>query len=316
MAPDEARSGRCGHRVGVVGLGARHREDPAVAGHAEGAGPLGRAQDQPRRLLDRVVGVHHLGVRPGHPAVGGGAGADLLGRQPLLDPRVRVLCGHRREARPQLAEVDEVVVHRAAGPVAQRLLEQRVDLRRHVEVAGQLAGVVQLDLGRGEPGLGHRVVLGRPVDLIGRRARPGAPGLGAADQDDVRVAGGDVEAGAADQGLRLVAADRAERLVAGPGADPLGDEPGGVAVAPREHRQHAHGVGLREQPLGAPAVGRGAAQGLGHHLRRLDRGLAAVDAVGPLAGADQDGSARIERHRPSRDETADGHRGARPAGRL
>ena len=288
------------HRVGVVGLRARLREHPAVARDPQRLGPLGRAHDQRRRLLDRVVGVHDLRVRPRHPAVGGGGRADLLGRQAVADPRVRVLGRHRGEAGPQLAEVDQVVVDRAAGPVAQGLLEQRVHLRGHVEVARHLGRVVQVDLGGGVAGLGHRVVLCRPAQLVGRGVRSGPPRLGAADQDDIEVARRDLEACLAHEGLGLVAPDRAERFVAGVGADALGHEAGRVPVPAREHRHDPHGVGPREHvPLGA-AVGGGAPQGLGHHLDRLDGGLAAVDAVAPLAGADEDGGARIEGHRRSR----------------
>ena len=79
--------------------------------------------------------------------------------------------------------------------------------------------------GRVQPRLGA----GRP----GRHA--GAPRLGAADQHDVDVAGGDVEAGPVDEGLGHVAAAlRVDALAEVGDAEAVGDEATGVGVAPRQ----------------------------------------------------------------------------------
>ena len=85
-------------------------------------------------------------------------------------------------------------------------------------MAGQLRRVIELEVGGRLAGRGHRVVLPRPAEplaLVAPGRRAGPPRLGATDQDDVGVAGGDVTAGLRDECLWLVAADGGDGLVTG-----------------------------------------------------------------------------------------------------
>ncbi len=195
-----------GERVRVVGVGTAVGEHPTLAGHAGAFRRLGRTHEEHGALLDVVVRVHELRIREADPTVVGRRRADLLRRVGLLRPCVGVASGDLAEPRPQLRDLDEVVVDRAGRVGAERLFEHRVHLHRHHDPAVHLGRVGHGELTAHHLGFGHRLVLHRPRRSIARGSErhPGAPGLGAADQHDVVSPCGDVEGCSVDQRLGVL----------------------------------------------------------------------------------------------------------------
>ena len=143
--------------------------------------------------------------------------------------------------------------------------------------------------GRSSGACGHSRVA--PV----RRARIlRAPCL-ATDQDrGLEAPGGEVEGGLVDEGLGGVASRRRVGELRGGEAETFGEQPCRVAVAPREQADDADRVHVRRP--GQPCVGRGAGDRLLHQCHRIDGVVNAVGALQELAGTDDDGRTRIERH--------------------
>ena len=109
-------------------------------------GLLRRRQDQRGALVDHVVGVHQLGVRPADHSVARAGLRDLLGGNGFPVPRVRVGLRDGAEAGPQLADPAAMFVGRLPRRDPQRLLEHRVDVRRPVQVDPQFDGPRQLEV--------------------------------------------------------------------------------------------------------------------------------------------------------------------------
>ena len=233
-----------------------------------------------RALLDGVVRVQPLRVREADHAVVGRRRHELLGGERLLDPGVRVRRRHLAEAGPQAARAGPPT-RRAVAPAAARSADSNIGYTctgMTTPRASSSGWTIWRRSRSLAEGLRRRRVLGLdgPVGPaaggLGRRAR--APRLGPADEDDVDVAGGDVEARAVDERLRRVAAGRrVDRVAHVVGADPLGDEPAGVALAPRQQAHDPHRVERRRAPCrvgGAGVVG-GPPGRLGDEVDRLER---------------------------------------------
>jgi hypothetical protein len=174
-----------------------------------------------------------------------------------------------------------------AESTAEGLLEQRVDLDRLAQLERRLQLAPHVER-RTEDEVGLDAVgLRAPVELLAgpTGGRAGRPRLAAAQQRHVEVAVGDGLGRLAEQRGRAVAAVGGEHGLHVAEPERRRDERGGVAVAAREQRHDAHRPGGVED-AGRAAVGRGAAERLGHEVDRLERGLARPD--GDLTDADDD----------------------------
>ena len=292
--PDRRRAVELGaftDGVGVVGVGARVRENPTVARNLEMLGLGNRGQDQHGRLVDHVVRVHQLGVGPADHAVGRRGLPDLLGGHLVAAPGMRVRCGDRGELRPQFTDAAPVRVGGLARGDAHGLLEHRIDVGRAVEVDADLGGTGHRHTLVGPGSHRHRLVLLGPVGFAPGRPElgSGSPGLGSGDQNRLRPARGDVEAGQVHQCLRDVAADAGvagHRFVR---PDALGQRQSRVPVAPRQQVDHAHRVDRLEHPR----IG-GGARSLLHQRDRLH--VRAFGVLVHLAVSDKNRCPRIKGH--------------------
>ncbi len=246
-------------------------EDPAVARDARRLRRLGRAEEHRGAHVDADVGVVQLEVRVADPAVGVRRGGDVLraGRRPR--PRVRVVRRHRGERGPQLADVREVLLARAARVGADRVLDEWIEEDRRDEPGGALGvALARADVGG----------LERPRRCLARAdgAAEGGHRLRARQQRDVEPVG-DALAQRRHHRLRPVAARPAPQDLAAPG--------GGLRLRERvDDRGAADAV---EQAGGTGVLGRGAGRLLHEDGRRRRVPVAHDD----LADTDENGGTRV-----------------------
>ncbi|CKS39559.1 Uncharacterised protein [Mycobacterium tuberculosis] len=282
--------GRC-----VVGVGASLWINPAFGRYSQTCRTFDRRQQQRGTLVNHVVGVHKLGVGPAdHPVLWAGL-PDLVSRNRVADPRVRVVSSYGTEPRPQLADPLSVVLDRLAVGDAQRLLEYRVHVGRPVQVDPQLSRTGHRNVVAGHVRQRNGFVLHSPLQFaaLGAQARSGAPGFGASQQHHAGPPALDVQACPVDQGLRHVAAHPAVTGGEGPRLDSFAEELPGIPVMRRQHVHHTDRIHRLEHRRIRGFPGRG-----GHQVDGFDGLLLGVDvaSVVDLSIADQHWRPGVYRH--------------------
>jgi hypothetical protein len=230
-----------------------------------------RHHDHRRALVDLHDRVHELRIGEADPAVARIYAADLLGRARLRKPRERVSRRDLRVARQQRRDVALVRLDRSPGPRAQRILVDRVHLDGIAHAVALLEGVRER-LQRQQKG-GKTVAAWRPPGerhALFERAAAAVHGLGAAEQGDLDLAGGDPVRHLIEQQDRPFAAAGKIRRFARLGAAQLGDPARRIVVRPGERGNAAREVGLAQQ-LGPASVGGRALERRGHQPRGLER---------------------------------------------
>ena len=233
-----------------MGISARIRENPTVPGDLQVLGLLRRAQQDSCALVDHIVGIHQLGVGPAdHPVVRTGL-PDLFGAQRLPAPGMRIVLRHRAELCPQLADPAPVVRHRLRVGHPQRLLEERVDERRPIQVDPVFPRPRHRDLLLSAGRDRDRLILTGPIRTNSPRpqSHPGSPGLRAGDQNHRRPAGLDIDAGLVEQRLRRIAADTAVPGRRSRRVDPLRQQQTRIPVAPGQQVDHPDRIHRRQDP--------------------------------------------------------------------
>ena len=277
--------------VGVVRVGARIRENPTLRGNLQIGRLLDRGEHERRALVDHVVRIHQLGVRPAdHPVARTGL-PDLVRRQRLAAPRVRILRRHPAELRPQLADAAQVFARRLPCRDPQGLLEHRIHVGGPVQFDSQLSSPGHLHVLVETFGHRNRLVLAGPFGLrtACTQSCSGTPGFGPGDQHRVGAACLDVQARLIDQRLGDVAADAGVAGRGVLGAQPLCQQQSRIAVAPGQHVDDAD----RIDGLQHPWV-RGGAGGRHHQVHGLHTRMVVV--LIDLAVADEYRRPRVDGH--------------------
>ena len=186
------------------------RENPDVPGDPELLSLVRRTQNHRGALVNHVVGVHQLRVRPAdHPVVRAGLG-DLFCRALHATPSMRIGCCHPAEVRPQRSNPDLMALHGFPVGDSKRLLEKWVDKRWWYQsdtIFGRPRHRNVLGPGRDRNGIG---LLG-PIraNSIGPQPHPGTPGFSAGDKYGIGPTLLNIQAGAVEERLRGVSTDPA-----------------------------------------------------------------------------------------------------------
>ena len=267
---------------------AADRIDQAILGHAGRARLRQRRQQHRAAHVDGRIGHHQLGVGPGDQPVVRRRRRDLVGREVLLQPRIRILRRDLRIGRPQRAGFRERLARRLAPMRRRGEFIERVD--------GNGAEHAEFYRHRF---LEHRAAL-RLLDVMGER-RPGqrnaaALGLGrgrlrfrAADHRHAALAARDALRRLVNVADRTLAADRAVIAMRRRDAEPLGQLLLGIAVAPAQEVDDIERAEIAEQLC--PAIGFRAPHRVFEQRQRLPPGGDVLGPVDNFADADDDGNA-------------------------